>query len=93
MFKKKPKYANLGELAQAFKSGELDRNLYRLVMDNDCSYLAYRGPLPESIKEGSRAADAFEDEKFDECCEWFRGNGYADLLDACVAAGIPSEWV
>ena len=86
------KYKNLGEVAAAFASGELDKNQSTLILDNDTSFLAYRGPLPEGIVEDSAEADSWRDQKVDETRTLFRGNGYADLADAFEAAGIPSEW-
>jgi hypothetical protein len=77
------KYKNLTELAAAFKTGELKKNLYMLQLDNDCSSLRYIGPI---------ASEEDLDEKNDECDDWFRGNGYADLKEACEIAGIPCEW-
>lgn len=86
------KYANLVELAAAFRSGELNKEHYTLVLDNDSSCLRYTGPLPDGVSIESGAADAWRDEKRDECRAWFRGNGYSDLSDACDAAGIPNDW-
>lgn len=86
------KYANLVELAAAFRSGELNKEHYKLVLDNDGSWLQYTGPLPDGVEENSEAADVWRDERCDECRAWFSGNGYADLGDACNAAGIPNEW-
>jgi hypothetical protein len=42
--------------------------------------------------EGSAEADAWSAQHYDEVDSWFSGRGYADLLDACLAAGIPAEW-
>lgn len=86
------KYKNLKQLAAAFASGELDRKKYRLILDNDDSFLTYCGPLPRGMKKDSDEAASWRDSKSDEARQWFRGNGYADLLDACEAAGIPSQW-
>ncbi len=86
------KYKDLKALAAAFVSGELDKENYVLVLDNDDSFLSYRGPLPKGVKKDSEAADRWMDEKNDEARAWFRGNGYADLSQACDAAGIPNEW-
>ncbi len=86
-----PKYNNLKELAEAFKSGELSRGDWILRLDNDNSSLYWRGEIP--FPEDSDAHTDFFDAKHDEAYEWFRGNGYADLQDACEAAGIPAEWV
>lgn len=86
------KYKNLQDLAAAFASGELDKTKYTLVLDNDDSFLSYRGSLPDGVDEGSDAAEAWRDQKNDEAMELFRGKGYDDLQDACIAAGIPAEW-
>jgi len=86
------KYNSLIDVAAAFASGELKRDEYTLVLDNDTSFLRYCGPLPEGILPDSPEADAWRDRKVDETRTLFRGNGYADLADACEAAGIPSEW-
>lgn len=90
--KKRRQYKNLKALAEAFASGELDRKQYQLVLDNDCSWLIYVGPLPKGVKRDSKEEWEFRDRMNDECRQWFSGNGYADLLDACDAAGIPAEW-
>lgn len=83
------KYASLKALAAAFKAGEL--NGYELWLDNDCSGLHYVGPIPDGVT--GAAADAFMDQKNDECRGWYKGHGYSDLSDACTAAGIPNSWV
>lgn len=86
------KYKNLQAVAAAFASGELDTAKYKLILDNDCSYLVYCGPIPEGLQAGTYEADVWRDEKNDELRNWFWGNGYADLRDACLAAGIPADW-
>jgi hypothetical protein len=86
------KYKDLQQVAAAFASGELDRSKYVLILDNDCSYLTYCGPLPDGMIEGSAEADAWSAQHHAEVDGWFSGRGYADLLDACLAAGIPAEW-
>ena len=80
------KYNSLKELATAFKAGEL--NGYQLMLDNDWSGLRYIGPIPEGCNP-----DSYQEKRNDEAREWFQGNGYTDLLDACAAAGISCEWV
>ena len=87
-----PKYKNLIELAEAFRSGELNKEHYTLILDNDSSHLQYTGPLPDGVEEGSEAADAWGDEQYQKCRTLFSGNGYSDIDDACTAAGIPCEW-
>lgn len=86
------RFKDLKALAKAFASGELDKEKYRLVLDNDNSFLTYVGPLPKGMKKDSEAADVWLDEKDAETLAMFRGNGYADLQEACEAAGIPCEW-
>lgn len=86
----KCKYKDMAALAAAFKSGELDKDHWRLQMDNDGSHLGYVGPLPEGLDEDSPAADEWREKKE---AGLFRGQGYADIVDACNAAGIPTEWV
>lgn len=87
MAKSKHKYPTIKDLAAAFASGELDKKQYRLTLDNDDSFLSFIGPVPRGADK-----DCYRDTKNDECRTWFRGNGYRDVLDACEAAGIPSEW-
>lgn len=86
------KYQNLKEVAAAFQSGELDREKYTLILDNDDSFLQCTEPLPDGIEEGSDEADAWERKQHERTMSLFRGNGYPDLQDACEAAGIPCEW-
>jgi hypothetical protein len=84
------KYKNMMELAEAFRTGELSKEHYTLVLDNDSSSLRYTGPNPN--EEETDEYWMFQDRKNDEAGELFDGNGYADLKDACEAAGIPAEW-
>jgi hypothetical protein len=86
------KYETIAELAAAFKNGELDKKNYKLVLDNDVSYLTYCGPLPDDIEKDSDEEYYWLGKKRDEANAMFRGNGYADLLAACRAAGIPADW-
>ena len=73
------KYKTYKELIDAFASGELDKEKYVLVMDNDCCSLSYIG------------GDWDEDDpRWDE--ELFEGNGYCDMVYVCNAAGIPTEY-
>lgn len=84
------KYKNIMELAAAFKSGELSKDQWFLMLDNDYSSLRFKGPNPN--EEGSDAHEEFEEAMNDKGHELFHGNGYSDLKDACEAAGIPAEW-
>jgi hypothetical protein len=86
------KYKNLQQLAAAFASGELDKTKYKLILDNDCSFLNYVGPLPEGMKPETDEAYDWLDKQHEAAREMFEGNGYSDLLDACLAAGIPADW-
>ncbi len=80
MVKSEYKYKTYTELAAAFASGELDKDKYVLVMDNDCCSLSYRGD------------DMDEDEAYDHVKSLFRGGGYGDIVEVCEAASIPAEW-
>lgn len=84
------KYKNLTAVADAFKSGELSG--YKLVLDNDDSFLDWDGK-DNPHEPGTDAYWEFCDNKRDECRDWYRGNGYRDIDAACAAAGIPTEWV
>ena len=84
------KYKSIIELAAAFSGGDLVKEQWFLMLDNDSSSLRYRGPNP--YEEGTDDHDRFNDGMNDRADELFRGNGYADLKDACEAAGIPCEW-
>ncbi len=77
---KQYKYKTYAELAAAFASGELDKEKYILVMDNDSCRLSYRGD------------DMDENEAYQHTELLFRGGGYGDIVDVCIAAGIPAEW-
>jgi hypothetical protein len=82
----KKKYADLKALAAAFESGELNRKHYKLIVDNDDSFLMYCGPIPKGEDK-----DCYRDRMTDAARDWFRGNGEGDMLDALEAAGIPCE--
>lgn len=86
------KYKSLIQLAEAFRSGELNKEHYTLILDNDGSWLDYTGPLPDGIEAGSMAAEVWRDEMCAKARKLFSGNGYSDIDDACTAAGIPCEW-
>lgn len=82
----KVKYPTIPALKAAFASGELKD--YQLVVDNDDAFLNYVGKVPKG-----EDADIYRDNKNDECGDWFRGNGYQDIVKAFNAAGIPADWV
>ena len=78
------KYRNYSELAEAFKSGELDVN-YRIVLDkggNDASLNYYNPKLSERENELKQA----------ECINLFDPTYREHLDDLFVALGIPMEW-
>lgn len=81
------KYKDLTELAAGFAKGELEG--YELMVDNDQTMLRYNGPMDE---EGNLPDGRFIDEVTDECHEWYQGKGYADILEAIRALGIPANW-
>jgi hypothetical protein len=81
------KYATYTELAEAFRSGELSKDDWILVLDNDSCHLDWRGACPPGVSE-----DEYRDKKYEEGRGLFQGNGYQDLEDAVTAAGIPCEW-
>ena len=86
------RYKDLKALAQAFATGELDRNFYTLQMDSDVSYLAYTGPAPAGLDFGTpEYADWWRETEI-ETRRLFRGQGTADIVDACNIAGIPTDW-
>lgn len=86
------RYRDLKALAQAFASGELDRNLYTLQMDSDVSYLAYTGPAPAGLDIGTPEYNEWWRQKEAATLALFRGMGTAGMVDACNAAGIPTSW-
>jgi len=85
------KYKNIRELAKAFKSGELQD--WVLMVDNDSTYLGWRGKRPEHIKDGTDEADEFEDQKYNESGELWDSPDVYILDQALEAAGIPNEGV
>ena len=85
------KYNNIQELAEGFKSGELDDWVLRI--DNDSTHLAWVGGLPKKIKEMSDEAENFHDKKYDEGKELWDSPDVYILDQALTAAGIPNEGV
>lgn len=88
MVEQRRKYGSIKELAEAFASGELSRDDWIVDMDNDNATLRWRGSCPEGVDE-----DDFADSKYEEGKTLWRGDGYSDVADAFIAAGIPCEWV
>lgn len=79
------KYPTYKALAEAFRSGELPRTMYRLMLDNDECFLDRvdtQGMTPEEI-----------DDVRDECRGLFHGDGQLDLEHVITALGIPCEGV
>lgn len=81
------KYKTYTDLAAAFACGELNRDHWVLILDNDCCHLQYRGPVPQGVDR-----DQYEDEMYEHSRTLFEGNGYNDLGELADAAGIPNEW-
>lgn len=85
----KKKYKTVKELAEAFKTGELDRDRYVLILDNDHSFMDDRAPRPEGITDEEWQDE--ENKRWKFCQDLFEGNGQYDLQEALEAAGIPCE--
>ena len=82
------KYPTYKALAEAFRKGELKD--YVLVLDNDTCYLSFRGKKPAGMSDEAWQIEG--EKRYEECQEWFHGDGYGDLEPLCEAAGIPAEW-
>lgn len=74
------KYPNYKALAEAFRTGELDPKKYVLKWDDGNCYLA---------PQDGDACDA----EFEECDNWFRGDGDCEVEEVIRALGIPCEGV
>lgn len=85
------KYKNIQELANGFKSGEL--NGWVLMVDNDSTHLRWMGGRPENIKDDTEEADDFEYKKYDEGKKLWDSPEVYILNQALTAAGIPNEGV
>lgn len=85
------KYKNIGELAEAFKSGELQG--WVLMVDNDSTHLSWRGNRPEHIKDDTDESEDFEEQKYDEGKRLWDSPDVYILGQALEAAGIPNEGV
>jgi hypothetical protein len=86
------KYKNLQELAEAFKSGELEG--WVLMLDNDSTYLRYDGPLPKGIENDTEEHYEYEEQKSEEGDKLYNGSQDIYILDqALKMAGIPNEGV
>ena len=75
------KYTTLTELAQAFKSGELDKS-YRVWIDKGGCQLSLDQIGPEET----------EDERYDHCHELFDRDYGCCIEELMKLAGIPCEW-
>ncbi|WP_428411939.1 hypothetical protein [Pararhizobium sp.] len=66
-----------------FNNGTIDREKWKLVMDNDDGYWCYSGdPL-----------DSRRLEIADMVRKYGKPGGYRDIVDVLNAAGVPCEWV
>ncbi len=84
------KYKNIRELAEAFKSGELQG--WVLMVDNDSTHLRWIGDRPDYDKYPN-ANEEFMDQKYDESKELWDSPDVYILDQALEAAGIPNEGV
>lgn len=82
---KKAKYKNYAELSVAFKSGELDRSHYSIVLD--------KGGMQADLRYYNDKLSEKENEREQEKCRSIFKPEYADHIDDLyVALGIPCEW-
>lgn len=85
------KYKNIAELAEGFKSGELDD--WMLMVDNDSTYLMWiSGGAPDHVKEPDKHFE-WEEQKEDEARALWDSPDFYILDQALSAAGIPNEGV
>lgn len=77
------KYKTWKELLGAFRSGEIDKTEYGIVMDNDRCELEYFGD------DTSKLCDDGGDS---HCEPLFLGDGYCDIVDVLKACGVPARW-
>lgn len=80
-----PKYTTITELAEAFKSGELDAS-YHLVIDKGGCSLRLRQdgpPMPDSEEASQR---------YEHCKQLFRREYECPLDELFRIAGIPAQW-
>jgi len=73
------KYKDFEEVVAAFKSGELDKTKYVLVLDSNVVKLRYEGD------------DMDEDDAYLHCFRLFRGHPQ-DIDKLITALGLPCEW-
>jgi hypothetical protein len=85
MTKKRKIYTTYKQLSEAFKCGELDKNLYFIMLDKGGTEnsFCYRGRKGESEKEF--------DLKSEECREIFQP-GDEEIESLFEALEIPAEW-
>ena len=85
------KYKNIRELAEAFKSGELQS--WVLMVDNDSTHLRWTGGgAPNHIKEPNKHSE-WEEQKDSEATLLWDSPDVFILDQALSAAGIPNEGV
>ena len=72
-----------------YNNNTLDKNKVQLVMDNDGGYWqhVYNPELSDDENDNLADSVAAEMEK-----RYGLPNGYADIVDILVAAGVPCEW-
>lgn len=86
-----PKYKNIQELAEGFKSGELKD--WMLMVDNDSTHLMWiGGGAPDHVKEPDKHLE-WERQKNEEAYVLWSSPDMYILDQALTAAGIPNEGV
>ena len=83
------KYKNIQELANAFKSGQLEG--WILMVDNDSTHLQWVGKIPDGIGPDTEESEAFEEARYDEGKALWSSPDVYILDQALSAAGIPNE--
>jgi len=74
------KYKNYEELFAAFESGELDKDKFMFIVDNDVVFLHYMGD------------DMGEDEAYEYTRGLFRGDsGYSAVIEILCAMGFDAS--
>lgn len=74
------------KVIEDYKSGEIDRNQWTLVIDNDGGYWSYTGPC-------SWSDETTESMREEMVRKYGEPGGYNDIVEVLLAAGVNTEWV